>query len=47
MREFYDRFMPAREWIDEHISMQRVSGNWDVALEIAWHLFAGMLNTYS
>lgn len=36
MREFYDRFMPAREWIDEHISIQRGSGR-DAGLEITWY----------
>lgn len=40
MREFYDRFMLAREWIDEHISIERVSGNRDVRLETSIYIFS-------
>ena len=46
MRTVYDRFMPARVWIDEHISIERVSGNRDGARETVRHLIAAMLNTY-
>lgn len=45
MREFYDRFMSAREWIDEHISIETVSGNWDEEFETAWHLIVFRINS--